>query len=525
MDSFDYIIVGAGTAGCIVASRLGADGARRVLLLEAGGTDRRFWIQLPIGYGRTFTDPRVNWKYQGEPDAGLDNRRAYVPRGKVLGGSGSINAMVYVRGLPQDYDDWRDLGNPGWGFDDILPCFERAEKLIQLTDVSPDAHLLTRAYIESCRQLGLPVNPSFNGPESEGVGIYRFTTRGGVRQSTAKCYLRPALKNPSLQLRLKAHALRILIENRRAIGVQYRNAGSTLEARATKAVILCAGAVNTPQLLQLSGIGPAALLARHGIPLILDSPAVGQNLQDHLAVSYFYRSTIPTLNDELSRWRGKLKAVACYLGRRRGPLAMSVNQGGGFVRSDPSQPHANLQLYFNPMTFTTAPGPERRLLMPDPFPAFLVSFSPCRPTSRGHLEIRSASPFDAPAIHLNSLATEHDVLEAIAGTRLLRDIAGTAPLHNYVESEFRPGAEIQSDAERLADFRQRAGSVFHLVSTCRMGPDPTSAVVDARLRVHGIEALRIVDSSVFPTITSGNTNAPTIMVGEKGASLLVQEEH
>ena len=527
MESFDYIVVGAGTAGCIVASRL-ATRARRVLLLEAGGSDRRFWITVPIGYGRTFTSPAVNWMYQGEPDAGLGDRRPYVPRGKVLGGSGAINAMVFVRGLPHDYDDWRDLGNPGWGFADVRPFFERAEQCIHRTDISPDAHALTRAYLASCRQLGLPVTDDFNGAQSEGVGIYRFTTHKGRRDSTAKSYLRPALRatrtHRSLQLRLHAHALRLLIEQRRAVGVRYRHEGRTLEAHAKQGVILCTGSVNTPQLLQLSGIGAAPLLARHGIPLIHDSPAVGRNLQDHLAVSYYFRSTIPTLNNELYPWRGKLRAIARYLATRRGPLAMSLNQGGGFVRSDPAQPRPNLQLYFNPMSFTTTTGPHRRLLKPDPFPAFLISCNSCRPTSRGFLEIRSSDPFEPPAIHMNSLATAHDVEEVVAGTRLLRQIAATAPLADYVAEEFLPGPAAQTDEQRLDDFRRRAWSVFHLVGTCAMGPDPTTAVVDARLRVHGIVALRIVDASIFPTVTSGNTNAPVIMVAEKAAAMIFEDE-
>jgi choline dehydrogenase len=527
VESFDYIVVGAGTAGCVVASRLGnPDGgsARRVLLLEAGGSDRRFWIKLPIGYGRTFTSPAVNWMYQGEPDAALDGRRAYVPRGKVLGGSGAINAMLYVRGLPHDYDDWCTLGNPGWSFDQVRPYFERAEQRIPRTNVGSDAHLLTRAYLESCRRLGLPVTDDFNGSQSEGVGIYSFTTHNGVRESTASRYLRPALKSRSLQLRLRAHALRVLFEGQRATGVQYRQQGRTLEARATRAVIVCSGSINTPQLLQLSGIGPSTLLARHRIPVLLDAPAVGRNLQDHLAVSYFFRSKVPTLNDELYTWHGKLRAIGRYLVTRRGPLAMSVNQGGGFVRSDPAQPRANLQLYFNPMSFTTTTGPHRRLLRPDPFSAFLVSCNGCRPTSRGHLEIRSSNPFEPPAIHANSLSTEHDLAEVLAGTGLLREIAATAPLADYVDGEFLPGGEVQSDQARLADFRRRAWSVFHPVSTCRMGPDPAEAVVDARLRVHGIDGLRIVDASVFPTVTSGNTNAPTIMVAEKGAAMIAEDE-
>jgi choline dehydrogenase len=524
VDSFDYIVVGAGTAGCVVADRLSEDSARRVLLLEAGGSDRRFWIRLPIGYGRTFTDPRVNWMYRAEPDPGLCDRRGYVPRGKVLGGSGSINAMVYVRGLPQDFDDWRDLGNPGWGFDEVRACFERGEQRIHRTDVTRDAHRLTVAWLESCERLGFRRTADFNGASAEGVGIYRFTTRSGVRESTAGRYLHPALLRANLSLQLRAHALRILIEQRRAVGVQYRQRGRTVEVRARKAVILGAGAINTPQLLQLSGIGPGELLTRHGIPLLAEHPAVGCHLQDHLAVSYFYRSTVPTLNDELHPWHGKLRAVARYLLRRRGPLSMSVNQGGGFVRSDAAQTRPNLQLYFNPMTFTTSPGPHRRLLRPDPFPGFLLSFNACRPTSRGQVEIRSANPLDPPAIQPNSLSSEHDVAQVLAGTRLLRAIAATPPLSGYVAEELRPGTGTQSDVERLADFRARAGSVFHPVGTCRMGPDPAQAVVDARLRVHGLKGLRIIDASVFPTVTSGNTNAPCIMVAEKGAAMMIEDQ-
>jgi choline dehydrogenase len=289
-------------------------------------------------------------------------------------------------------------------------------------------------------------------------------------------------------------------------------------------LVLSAGAINTPQLLQLSGIGPAALLEQHGIPVLADHPAVGSHLQDHLAVSYFFRSTVPTLNNELYPWHGKLRAIARYLATRSGPLSMSVNQGGGFVRSDPAQPRANLQLYFNPMTFSSSPGRHRRLLSPDPFPGFLLSCQSCRPTSRGQVKIGSANPLAAPLIYANSLSTEKDIAEVIAGTRLLREIAATRPLRDYTAEEFRPGIETQSDAERLADFRQRAGSIFHPVGTCRMGPDPRQAVVDARLRVHGIAGLRIIDASVFPTVTSGNTNAPTIMVAEKATAMLLEDD-
>jgi choline dehydrogenase len=536
MDVFDYIVVGAGTAGCVVASRLSEGGGHTVLVLEAGGSDRRFWVQLPIGYGRTFNDPRVNWLYEAQPDPALAGRRAFWPRGKVLGGSGSINAMVYYRGLPTDFDDWRELGNPGWGFKDVLPFFQQAEdrapsasapgqqraKSIHITDVSADVHPLCQSFIESSRAVGLP-HEDFNDARGEGVGIYQITTRGGLRDSTARSYLRPALKSKNLTLCLGAHVLRILFDVRRAIGVSYQHEGRQLEARAAKGVILCGGAINSPQLLLLSGVGDPALLARHGIAVVAASPAVGRNLQDHLAVSYLYRSKVPTLNDELVPLLGKVKVAVRYLLTRRGPLAMSVNQGGGFVKSDALQSRPNLQLYFNPISYTTQ-GPTRRLLNPDTFSAFILSFNACRPTSRGHIEIRSANPFDAPAIHPNSLATERDTAAVIAGARLLRAISATAPLSNFIESEMHPGIALQSDAELLQDFRERGWSVFHPVSTCRMGPDPATAVVDASLRVHGVEGLRIIDASVFPTVTSGNTNAPTIMVAEKGAALIKAEE-
>jgi len=532
---FDYIVVGAGTAGCVVANRLSASGRHKVLLLEAGGSDRRFWIQVPIGYGRTFNDPRVNWMFDAEPDPGLAARRLFWPRGKVLGGSGSINAPVYYRGLPGDFDEWRALGNPGWGFSDVLPYFERFEEraappaaasrdgpLLHISDVSADVHPLCQNFIDSCRALGFATQ-DFNGPQGEGVGIYQIMTRSGRRESTARAYLHSALHRSNLTLLLHAQALRILFDKHHAVGVSYRHAERTLAATAAKGVILCGGAINSPQLLQLSGVGDAALLARHGIAVVAASPAVGRNLQDHLAVSYFYRSKVPTLNDVFRPLSGKLKVALRFLATRRGPLAMSVNQGGGFIKSDPSRSRPNLQLYFNPISYT-AQGLRKRLLKPDPFSAFLLSFNACRPTSRGHIEIRSANPFDAPAVQPNSLATAEDVADVIAGARLLRSIAATAPLSHYIESELLPGSAQQSDAQLLQDFRARAGTVFHPVSTCRMGPDPASAVVDASLRVYGVEGLRVIDASIFPTVTSGNTNAPTIMVAEKGAALIAAEE-
>ncbi len=536
MDAFDYVVVGAGTAGCVLANRLTADGRTRVLLLEAGGSDLRIWIQLPIGYGRTFFDRRINWMYDTDAVPGLNGRSSYWPRGKVIGGSGSINAMVHVRGQPGDFDDWAAAGNPGWGWDDVRPWFIKSEDHDlglsawhgtdgpqHVTEISARAHPLCRTYIAAAQALGFPFTPDFNGAETEGVGVYQINTRGGWRASTANAYLHPALKRGNLVLRTGAQATRILFDGRRATGVEYRRGGEIRAAAARAEVILCGGSINSPQLLQVSGVGEAAMLAALGIAPVIDAPAVGRNLQDHLAVSYFYRTSVPTLNDELRPLAGKVRAGLRYLWDRSGPLSMSVNQGGGFVRSGPDQTRADLQLYFSPISYTRSPLSERRLLNPDPFSAFLLSFNGCRPTSRGHLQIRSPDPFVYPAIQPNYLSTDHDVAQVLVGNRLLRSLAATAPLSEIVTEELVPGRHLVSDDDLLDDFRRRADTVYHPTSTCVMGPDARTSVVDARLRVHGIAGLRIADASIFPNITSGNTNAPTVMVAEKAAAMIIED--
>ena len=533
---YDYIVIGAGSAGCVLANRLSESGKNTVLVLEAGGSDSRFWIQTPIGYGKIFYDKKVNWMYMSEPESALNNRQSYWPRGKVVGGSSSINAMVYIRGQQDDYNDWQAMGNSGWGWDDVLPYFKKSETCsnggdeyrgdegpLYVNDASKEYHPLCQTFLKAAREYGLEYNPDFNGATQEGVGLYQITTKNGLRMSAARAYLHPALKRKNCQLQTHAHVTRILFDGKRANGVEYRHRGNTRKVTARNEVILSSGSVNSPQLLQLSGIGPGHLLNQHGINAVSPLSQVGQNMQDHICYSHYYKSNVPTLNNELSPWWGKLHAGLKYLLFRKGPLSLSVNQAGGFFKSNPQRSRANLQIYFAAITYTTSPPGTRPLMRPDPWPGYLNSICQCRPTSRGEIEIVSTDPMTHPRISPNYLSTEHDVQEMLEGARFIRNMSQTQTLRDITIEESAPGAHVESEQDLLQDIRQRSDTVFHPTSTCKMGRDSTTSVVDNRLRVHGVERLRVVDASVFPTVISGNTNGPTIMVAEKGADFINED--
>jgi choline dehydrogenase len=534
--TFDFIIVGAGSAGCVLAERLSANGRHSVLVLEAGGSDRRFFIQMPLGYGKTFYNPNVNWMYAAEPDPGLNGQKDYWPRGKVLGGSSSINAMVYIRGPREDYEAWEAAGNTGWGWNEVLRCYRAMEDTeagasefrgaggpLHVRCAPVDFHPLYSKFLLASGLAGLNVNEDFNGASQEGVGAYQYTTKNGQRMSAARAFLRPAMKRRNVRVVTLAHVTKVLFEGNRATGVEYVLDGEKKLARAGREIILSGGAINSVQLLQLSGIGPAAHLKSHGVDVVFDNPNVGAHLQDHVGLNYTYRMKVPTLNDELRPWWGKLRVGMQYLMSRRGPLSLSVNQGGGFFRSSPEHKLPNMQLYMQAFSTLIPRAGERPLLTPDPFSGFSLGLSNCRPSSRGFIEIQSADTFQHPRIVANAYSTDDDVAEMLDAVKFIRKIAAQKPLADVIAEELRPGPMCVSDDALIADFKQRSGTVYHPSCTCRMGTDAKMSVVDPRLRVHGLQNLRVCDASVFPSLIAGNTNAPSMMVGWRGAEIILAD--
>lgn len=529
---FDFIVSGAGSAGCAVAGRLSESGKYSVLILEAGPRDTNPWIHTPLGFTKVFTDPKVNWKFQTEPVESLNNRILYQPRGKVLGGSSSINGTVYMRGHPSDYDEWRQRGLDGWGWESVLPFFKQAEdnergedKLhgvggpLRVSDI-PEAWDLPSAMVAAAIEAGIPANPDFNGPKQEGTGFYQFTATKSRRWSSAKAYLTPAKNRKNLHIETSAHARRIIIENGRATGVEFQTPDGIKTVKARKEIIISGGAFGSPQLLQLSGIGPAKLLMEMNIEVNQDLPGVGSHLLDHFNTYLSFRCAKPvTMNVLALSLPRRLIAGAQYAIFQKGPLTNTGISAGAFIKSDTRLERPDLQInMFN----WSALERTANNVVPHPFSAFTFSPVHLRPDCEGSVTIKSPDPFMPPSIRYEFLRTEYDKQAILHGMRLCRDIAKQPALNPFMVEEVLPGPTVISDEDLIADVRARAVANYHPVGTCRMGSKLDSAT-DARLRVHGIRDLRVADASIMPTIVAGNTNAPSIMIGEKAASMILED--
>ncbi|MFH7565150.1 GMC family oxidoreductase [Oceanimonas smirnovii] len=526
---FDYIVVGAGSAGCVLANRLSEDPAIRVLLLEAGGRDWNPWIHVPVGYFKTMHNPATDWCYVTDPDQGIDGRQLQWPRGKVLGGSSSLNGLLYIRGQHQDYDDWAALGNDGWSFDEVLPYFKKSECQsrgenayhgvdgpLKVSDLRLRREIAER-FIEAAQQTGIPANPDCNGERQEGVGYFQQTAHKGLRCSSAKAFLRPALKRPNLTLLTHAHTRRILLEGKQATGIEFEHKGERLLARATREVVLSAGAIGSPQILQCSGIGDPEHLASVGVDCRHTLPGVGENLQDHLQIRLVFKTRCRTLNDEVNNPLKKMGVGMQYALSRTGPLTLAASQVYVFTQSRDELDRPDIQFHMQPLS-ADKPGEGVH-----PFSAFTASVCQLRPHSRGRIRIRSADPHQYPSIQPNYLSTEEDCRVAVDAIKVARRIAEAEALKPVILDEHVPGRQYQSDEQLLEAARKFSQTIYHPTSTCKMGQDDM-AVVDSRLRVHGIEGLRVADASIMPVIVSGNTNAPSIMIGEKAADMIKEDQ-
>lgn len=530
-EQFDYIIVGAGSAGCVLANRLSADPSVSVCLVEAGGRDSSPWIHIPLGYGKLFQNPKYNWMYESDPEPHMNNRVILQPRGKVLGGSSSINGLVYIRGQQEDFNQWRDLGNAGWGFDDVLPYFIRSEDQQrgasqwhgvggpQAVSDQREPHPLCDAFIDAADEMGIPKNPDFNGERQLGAGYFQTTSRNGRRISTAQGYLKQASQRPNLTIKTHCHTHRVLLEGTRASGIEISQGGQRSQLKAHSEVILCAGAIGSPQLLQLSGIGNQTLLNGKGITVQHHLPGVGENLQDHLQVRSVYRCKQPvTMNDDMKNWWRQALVGLRYLLQRKGPLTVSAGYAGAFFNSSDLTSRPDVQSHF--ILFSTS----KMGTALDNYSGFTASICQLRPESRGTCHIQSADAFQAPSIKLNYLAHETDQQVTVAGLQKLRAIMQQPAMEAFVAEEKEPGAKVVSDEDVLAYCRDKGVSIYHPSGTAKMGRDDM-AVVDERLSVHGLSGLRVVDASIMPTLVSGNCNAAIIMIAEKAADMIREDRN
>ena len=527
--TFDYVVVGAGPAGCVLANRLSADPDVTVLLLEAGGKDDYFWIHVPVGYLFTMNNPRTDWCFKTQPEPGLQGRQLNYPRGRVLGGCSSINGMIYMRGQARDYDHWRQLGNSGWSWEDVLPYFKRSEDFAGGAD---DMHgaggewrveemrltwEILDAFRDAAAQIGIPKTDDFNRGNNEGCGYFQVNQKRGVRWNATSAFLRPVERRPNLQILTQAQVSRLRLEAGRVTGVEFRQDGKPRHVAVRGEVLLSAGAIGSPQILELSGIGAPEVLRAHGIAVTHALPGVGENLQDHLQLRLAYKvSNTRTLNERANSLVGKAGMALEYLLFKRGPMTMAPSQLGCFAKSDASFETPNLEYHVQPLSLDRFGEPLH------PFPAFTASVCNLRPESRGQVHIQSADPAAHPAIRPNYLATAEDRRVAAQSIRLTRRIAAAPALARFTPEEFKPGTQYQSEDDLMRAAGEIGTTIFHPTGTCKMGSD-AKAVVDDRLRVHGLAGLRVVDASIMPTITSGNTNAPTIMIAEKAADLIRQD--